>query len=123
MTIRISSRMLNKTVTHRVFAQGDYNDEGNFVAGAETEINIRARVEPYRGGDEHDLEPEGYRITSMVKIFTKIKLSAGDMRQSLPDEIDIVDGGNTTIYKVKESAKWSNNFYESILIHGDAITI
>ena len=115
--------MLNTTVTHRVFASSDYNDAGDFVAGVATESNIRARIEPYRAGDEHDLEEEGYRIKSMVKIFTRIKLSAGDQAQALPDEIDIVDGSDTIIYKAKESARWSTNFYESILTHGDAIPV
>ena len=117
--MRISDRMLNTTVTHRVFAPSDYDDSGEFQTGTASTTEIKARIEPYRAGDEHELHPEGYRIKSMLKIFTRVALSPGDQAMALPDQIDIDRDGTTITYNVLESGRWALNFYESILIHGD----
>jgi len=62
----------------RTFAGSSYNADGDFVAGALAETDIRATIQPIKGVELRDLE-EGVRAEARYSLWTRSSLVLGDI--------------------------------------------
>ncbi|CTQ67129.1 phage head completion protein [Roseibium alexandrii] len=77
LDVSLAVGALAKTVVLKTRDAGEYDQNGNWIAGAETSQNIQATVQPMRGRQLEDL-PEGIRTEAKWLIWSRWDLAVDD---------------------------------------------
>lgn len=104
------------TITRRL--PGSYNDDGRFVRGGTTTLDIQATVQPLNGR-ELQLLFQNTNAGETIKLYTKSELNVGDPPSGIqPDRFDYL--GRT--YEVQNVFDWENlgDYYKYIAVKATA---
>ena len=109
--MKISRRRFPHSITRKRQLPGEFNDFGEFVAGATEEVELRANVQPLGNEDEDVLE--GSRLDERLKVYVPepdALVAAFEDRQA--DQV-IVDGNE---YVVEKSRSWPGSHTRAVVL-------
>ena len=107
----LSPRRFPDSITRKREAPGDYDNDGEYVAGAVTETTLRASVQPLTLEDVDSVD--GSRLVNRCKVYVPLP----DALRAAADDANadrvVVDG---VAFVVEESMSWRRSHTKAVLL-------